>query len=30
LIEVDGEVEDRVLDAVRAIDGVVQAKRLMF
>ncbi|MEX2319493.1 MAG: phosphoglycerate dehydrogenase [Bauldia sp.] len=30
LIEVDGEVEDRVLDAVRAIDGVVQAKRLSF
>jgi D-3-phosphoglycerate dehydrogenase len=30
LIEVDGEVADRVLDAVRAIDGVVQAKRLMF
>jgi D-3-phosphoglycerate dehydrogenase len=30
LIEVDGEVEDRVLEAVRAIDGVVQAKRLMF
>ena len=30
LVEVDGEVDDRVLDAVRAIDGVVQAKRLMF
>ena len=30
LIEVDGDVGERVLDAVRALDGVVQAKRLAF
>ena len=30
LIEVDGPVADGVLDRVRALDGVVQAKRLAF
>jgi len=30
LIEVDGPVSDRVLEGVRALDGVVQAKRLNF
>ena len=30
LVEVDGTIEDQVLDEVRALDGVVQAKRLAF
>ena len=30
LIEVDDAVSDKVLDEVRKIDGVVQAKRLQF
>ena len=30
LIEVDEAISDDVLDKVRALDGVVQAKRLMF
>ena len=30
LVEVDGAMSDAVLDKVRALDGVVQAKRLMF
>jgi D-3-phosphoglycerate dehydrogenase len=30
LIEVDGKIEDPVLDDVRALEGVVQAKRLAF
>ena len=30
LVEVDGTIRDQVLDEVRALDGVVQAKRLVF